>query len=255
MYEEAIDYYSTQPGMDMKGFNAQFQNNPTEGIKQLVGQYLSDMDQKQTKENRNRPIELPWQKKQEQGNSNIQIPYREGYGMTADVGLSKDAQARREEMVPLFQQAATEQGIDWGILDFIARAELNYNKGTSEAEKTSWAGAKGPMQFIDSTAREYGVDVWDTASSVNGAAKYIKKMLVKYDGDVEKAVASYNCGPGNVDQAIKEAEKSNKTWQELIPAETKLYIANWKKWTGKKTKEIQETQVSDEDYLKQFEVK
>ncbi len=57
------------------------------------------------------------------------------------------------------------------------------------------------MQLIDSTAADMGVrDVFNPQQNIDGGTKYISKMLRQYNGDVEKALAAYNAGPGNVDK-------------------------------------------------------
>jgi soluble lytic murein transglycosylase-like protein len=108
------------------------------------------------------------------------------------------------------------------------------------------------MQFIDSTADQYGVNQHDADSAINGAAKYIKDLLEMYSGDTEMAVAAYNMGQGNLNRVLNKAMTENKTWQELIPAETKNYIAEWKKWTGKKTKVAESSGTAAEEYIKKY---
>ena len=63
------------------------------------------------------------------------------------------------------------------------------------------AGAKGPFQFMDATAAEAGLqgnDVYDLDKSAAAAAGYLVKLRAMFGGDITKAVAAYNAGPGNV---------------------------------------------------------
>jgi soluble lytic murein transglycosylase len=53
----------------------------------------------------------------------------------------------------------------------------------------------------------------------------MQAMLKNYGGDVNKALAAYNAGPGAVDQAIKDA-KDGKTYLDLLPKETQDYVAS-----------------------------
>jgi soluble lytic murein transglycosylase-like protein len=53
------------------------------------------------------------------------------------------------------------------------------------------------MQFMPATAASMGVDPWDPASAVDGAARYLRASLDQF-GSTELAVASYNAGRGAV---------------------------------------------------------
>ncbi|WP_228242903.1 lytic transglycosylase domain-containing protein [Porphyrobacter sp. GA68] len=76
-------------------------------------------------------------------------------------------------------------------------------------------GARGLGQLMPGTARELGVDPDDPFANLEGAARYLRAQLDRFDGDVERALAAYNAGPGRVERA------------NGIPAiaETKNYVA------------------------------
>lgn len=96
----------------------------------------------------------------------------------------------------LIREAASREGLDSGLLHAVASAESNLNP-----HAVSSAGAKGIMQLMDGTARSLGVtDSFDPAQNVAGGAKYLKEMLTRYGGDVKRALAAYNAGPGTVDR-------------------------------------------------------
>ncbi len=73
-------------------------------------------------------------------------------------------------------------------------------------------GARGLAQLMPGTARELGVDPDDPLANLEGGARYLRQQLDRFDGDLEKALAAYNAGPGRVEQAggvprIRETQK------------------------------------------------
>ena len=61
------------------------------------------------------------------------------------------------------------------------------------------AGARGLTQLMPATAAALGVtNVLDPQQSIEGGAKYLKRQLDAFGGDVTKALAAYNAGPGAV---------------------------------------------------------
>ena len=62
-------------------------------------------------------------------------------------------------------------------------------------------GARGLAQLMPGTARELGVDPRDPFANLEGGARYLRAQLDRFDGDLEKALAAYNAGPGRVERA------------------------------------------------------
>jgi len=65
----------------------------------------------------------------------------------------------------------------------------------------STAGARGLSQLMPGTALSLGVNPDDPLANLEGGARYLRYLLDHFDGDIEKALAAYNAGPGRVDQA------------------------------------------------------
>ncbi|WP_305096803.1 lytic transglycosylase domain-containing protein [Croceibacterium aestuarii] len=62
-------------------------------------------------------------------------------------------------------------------------------------------GARGLAQLMPATAREMGVDADDPLANLEGGARYLRQQLDRFGGDIEKALAAYNAGPGRVERA------------------------------------------------------
>jgi soluble lytic murein transglycosylase-like protein len=90
--------------------------------------------------------------------------------------------------------AAQANGLDPALLAGLIKQESNFNPNAG-----SGAGARGLTQLMPSTAAGLGVsNVLDPVQSINGGAKYLKQQLDTFGGDVTKALAAYNAGPGAV---------------------------------------------------------
>jgi Transglycosylase SLT domain len=129
------------------------------------------------------------------------------------------------------------------------------------ANAVSRAGAVGYWQFMDEVAREYGLKyachktvvkkknskkgsakkieararyVRDDRKNFNkstyAAARYLKDRSRNLNNDLLLMVASYNCGVGNVWEAMKKTGKSNPDFWDIkkyLPAETRAYVMNF----------------------------
>jgi len=92
----------------------------------------------------------------------------------------------------LFAKAGAQHGVSPALLTAVARAESRFDAGAR-----SPAGAQGLMQLMPATARSLGVDPWQPAQAVDGAARLLKSHLARF-GATELALAAYNAGPGAV---------------------------------------------------------
>ncbi|MCP9222386.1 lytic transglycosylase domain-containing protein [Erythrobacter sp. LQ02-29] len=78
---------------------------------------------------------------------------------------------------------------------------LVWQESRWQAGARSPVGARGLAQLMPGTAREMGVDPDDPFANLEGGARYLREQLDRFDGDLEKALAAYNAGPGRVLQA------------------------------------------------------
>lgn len=97
------------------------------------------------------------------------------------------------------------------LADTITQVESNYKN-----DAVSSKGAVGPAQFMEATAKQYGLkDRTDPAESRRAQLAMLKDLSKKYNGDLDKILAGYNWGQGNVD----------RQGMEKAPEETRKYIA------------------------------
>jgi soluble lytic murein transglycosylase-like protein len=115
-----------------------------------------------------------------------------------------------EQIIGLLNAAEARHGLPAGLLVRQAWQESRFNTSAVNA----WSGAKGLMQFMPATAAEWGVSVFDPASSADGAARYMVWLYGKL-GSWSLALAAYNWGIGNV----------MRKGMDAAPKETRDYVA------------------------------
>jgi len=90
--------------------------------------------------------------------------------------------------------AAKKHGLDPALLAGLVKQESGFNPSAG-----SPAGARGLTQLMPATAAGLGVtDVLDPLQNLDGGAKYLRQQLDAFGGDVTRALAAYNAGPGAV---------------------------------------------------------
>lgn len=122
----------------------------------------------------------------------------------------------------LIKKLSKDLGWDWRLLASVIYQESQFN-----VKASSWAGAVGLMQLMPATAKQFGaVDRTDPHQSLKAGVKYLKyldqewKDRVTDDKERLKFVlASYNIGPGHIEDAVNLTEKYNadtEEWQDNV---------------------------------------
>ncbi|MDE6575181.1 MAG: transglycosylase SLT domain-containing protein [Muribaculaceae bacterium] len=129
--------------------------------------------------------------------------------------------------MPIFEEALERHGMP---------NELRYLPVIESAlvpTAVSKAGAAGLWQFMPPTATGLGLEInslvdqrRDPYLSSDAAARYLKQLFNTY-GDWSLAIAAYNCGPGNVNKALRRAGGGKHDFWEIypfLPTETRGYV-------------------------------
>ncbi|MDR0763526.1 MAG: transglycosylase SLT domain-containing protein, partial [Bacteroidales bacterium] len=127
---------------------------------------------------------------------------------------------------PLFEEVFALYGIP-SELKYLAIIESALNP-----RATSRVGASGLWQFMYQTGQMYNLKVnpfvderFDPVKATEAAAKYLRDLYNSF-GDWTLVIAAYNCGPGNVNKAIRKAKGKTDFWKiyQFLPSETRNYV-------------------------------
>lgn len=107
--------------------------------------------------------------------------------------------------------AAQKYGVSPDLVKAVMKQESGFNPNAVNKK----SGAAGLMQFMPATAKDMGItDRLDPAQSIDGGAKYLAQLSKRFGGDIDKTLAAYNWGMGNVE----------KKGMGAMPAETVDYL-------------------------------
>ena len=95
----------------------------------------------------------------------------------------------------LADAAADKYGLPRKLVRSVMAAESAFQPGA-----VSPKGAVGLMQLMPETAQMLGADPSDPAQNVDAGTRYLRDLLIKYNGLLWHALAAYNAGPGAVDR-------------------------------------------------------
>ena len=127
---------------------------------------------------------------------------------------------------PMFEEALAKYGLPME-LKYLPIIESALNPGAN-----SCASAVGLWQFMYSTGKMYKLEIStfvderrDPLKATDAAARYLRDLYNIYK-DWHLVIAAYNCGPGNVNKAIKRSGNAKDYWKIYyrLPKETRGYV-------------------------------
>ena len=113
---------------------------------------------------------------------------------SATAALTSTGSGMPAALEPLFSAASTQYGLPAQLLPAVASVESGFNNAA-----TSSAEAEGLMQLMPQVAANLGVDPFNPAQSISGAAQMLAGYLKQF-GSLPLALAAYNAGPAAVTQ-------------------------------------------------------
>jgi soluble lytic murein transglycosylase-like protein len=111
--------------------------------------------------------------------------------------VSEAEKANREKIEQMIREVSARYRVDPALVRAVMQTESNW-KSTAVSRK----GALGLMQLEPGTAQALGVNnAFDPKQNLDGGVRYLHMLLERYNGDLDRALAAYNAGPGAVDRA------------------------------------------------------
>ena len=102
----------------------------------------------------------------------------------------------RPEIDSLIEAQARSQNLDPALVHAVVNVESSYDP-TARSSK----GAMGLMQLMPATARSLQVDnPYDPEENLRGGTTYLRRLLDRFGGDLERALAGYHAGPAVVNR-------------------------------------------------------
>lgn len=103
----------------------------------------------------------------------------------------------KEGLEKMVHETAQRHRVDPALVRAVIEAESNWNPSA-----ISRRGALGLMQLVPGIAVRYGVgNAFNPQQNLEAGVKYLRALLERYNGDLEKSLAAYNAGEGAVDRA------------------------------------------------------
>jgi len=133
----------------------------------------------------------------------------------------RDKEANRKRFSGKIAEVANQYQVPEALLHAVITIESVY-----DPDAISRAGAVGLMQLMPATARRYGVfNRRDPTANLSGGTRYLRDLLIRFDNDIELALAGYNAGENTVVRYGNQIPPFDET-QEYVRKVLMLYSTN-----------------------------
>ena len=148
-----------------------------------------------------------------------QLARREANSRFSLASYLKSMPPQQRNVAALVSQLAPQYGVDQKLALAIAAVESNFNQ-----QARSPRNAQGVMQLIPATADRFGVsNPFDAEQNIRGGLSYLRWLIARFAGDLQRVVAAYNAGEGAIDR-----------YDGIPPyAETRAYVVRVLQFAGK----------------------
>ncbi len=153
-------------------------------------------------------------------------PPHDGYRLIQKAGKKlrrprinfRDQDANRKRFAPKIAEVANRYQVPEVLLHAVITIESAYDPNA-----ISRTGAVGLMQLMPATARRYGVaDRRNPSANLSGGTRYLRDLLVRFDRNLELALAGYNAGENAVEKFGNQIPPFDET-QNYVRKVLQLY--------------------------------
>ena len=153
-------------------------------------------------------------------------PPHDGYQLMQKAGKKlrtprinfRDKDANRKRFASKIAEVASRYQVPEALIHAVIAIESAYDPNA-----VSSAGAVGLMQLMPATAKRYGVaNRRDPSANLTGGIRYLKDLLVRFDSNLELALAGYNAGENSVEKFGNQIPPFDET-QNYVRKVLELY--------------------------------